>query len=151
HAVGLSHRGLRLREVEDTEIHRHRVERCVGEGKRLGVALDERPPRTAGTGALEHGGSDVEADRIGAARYGGLGDVSRTTGDVQEPGPLADAGRVEQGLEEQERVVPGALVERRGPVPSVALELPERVACAWLRHSTAPAPAPARLPGARSS
>src|SRR5206468_2397483 len=109
----------------------------------------ERPPRAARAGALEHGGSDVEPDRIGAACRGGLGDVAGATGDIQEPGPLADAGRVEQGLDEQERVVPAALVERRGAVPPVALELPERVACAWLRHPTAPAPA--RLPGARSS
>jgi hypothetical protein len=114
--------------VQDPEVHRHCVERGVVERQLLRVALDEQRSGASEPRALEHRRRDIGADRIGAARQRRLGDEAGAAGDVEEPCPGADAGRVEERLDEQRRVRPALLVPGGGPLPAVALELPELVA-----------------------
>jgi hypothetical protein len=66
----LRDRRLGLREMQDAEVHRDRLERGVVERQTLRVSLDERESGAARACPIHHRGGHVYADWLGAARPG---------------------------------------------------------------------------------
>ena len=127
YAACLGERGFGLREVEDPEIHRDRVERCILEGQLVRVPLDEGQRRVQPPRLVEHCRRHVETDRLGAARGRRPRDDPRAAGHVEQPRPGPHAGGVEERVEVEAGVGPALDVPRRRAIPAGALEFPEVV------------------------
>jgi hypothetical protein len=123
----LGERALRLRDVQDPEVHRDRVKRRVGERQPQRIAHHEREVGTAQASPFDHRRRDVHADRLCPACRSRLGDEARPARHVERPRPSAHRRGVEERLDEQHRVGPALLVAGRGALPARALELRECV------------------------
>jgi len=93
-AAHLGDRGLWLREVEDAEVHRYRIERSIPEWQPLSIAGDEPASGATPARALDHRDGHVEADRLGAAHRSCHRDVSRPASHVQQPRTCTHSGSV---------------------------------------------------------
>ena len=96
HAARLGDRQVGTRQMQQAEIHHHRVEAGGLERQRLGVALAKRDRRMRRRAPRDHRRREVESGRIGAARRGGGSDESRTARDVEQSRPGRAPHRVEQ-------------------------------------------------------
>lgn len=114
----LSERALRLRDVQDPEVHRDRVERRVGERQPQRIAHHEREVGTTHASPFDHRGRDVHAHCVRSVRRSRLGDEARPTRHIEKPRPCAHSRGGEERLDEQNRVGPVLLVAGRRALPA---------------------------------
>jgi hypothetical protein len=126
-AVRLGEGAHRLRDVQNPEVHRDRVERGVGERQPQRIAHHEREVGTAHASPFDHRGRDVHAHRMRSARRSRLGNEARSTRHIEKPPPRPHSRGVEERLDEQDRVGPVLLVARRRALPARALKLRKRI------------------------
>ena len=120
-------RGIGPREMQQSEVHHHGVERRDVERQRFGVACAEGDCRMPSARFLDHRRREVEADDLGAACRGRAGDESRTGRDVEK----SRAGRRSDGVEQRVGGLHGHGSERVAIVfgralPARLLEVVER-------------------------
>lgn len=122
-AVRLGERALWLRDVQDPEVHRDRVERRVGEGQPQRIAHHEREVGTAHASPFDHRGRDVHAHRVRSARPSRLGE-ERPTRHIEKPRPLRDQRGMRCCLHGERRSImrsTSSFVTRISPGPVMAL------------------------------
>ena len=96
HTVRFGDRRVGLRQVEQAEVHHHRVEAGGVERQRFGVAFAKRDRRDAAAARPRSSRREVEADRLRAARGRGGGDEAGAARDVEQTRARSRADRVEQ-------------------------------------------------------